>query len=110
VLPVALLLLVLTSVTKVATGWWTAKRAGVARRGRMRAGTVLIARGEFSIVIAGLAIGSGLDRDLVPLAATYVLLTAIVGPVLTRFADSLANLGAPRPPAPPAVAPSPPPP
>jgi CPA2 family monovalent cation:H+ antiporter-2 len=110
VLPIALVLLVITSVTKVITGWWTAKRAGVARRGRMRAGTVLIARGEFSIVIAGLAIGSGLDEDLVPLAATYVLLTAIVGPVLTRFADSLSNIGAPKPPASPPVAPSPPPP
>jgi CPA2 family monovalent cation:H+ antiporter-2 len=105
VLPFALLLLVVTSLTKIATGWWTAKRAGVARRGRVRAGTILIARGEFSIVIAGLAINSGLDRDLVPLAATYVLLTSIAGPVLTRFADQLAAIrpapSAPRsPPAP----------
>ena len=59
----------------------------------MRAGTALIARGEFSIVIAGLTIGSGLDPDLVPLAATFVLLTAIAGPIVTKFADSLV----PRP-------------
>lgn len=99
VLPLALLLVVITSLTKVATGWWTAKHAGVARRGRVRAGTILIARGEFSIVIAGLAINSGLDRDLIPLAATYVLLTAIAGPVLTRFADQIAGVGqAPRAP------------
>jgi CPA2 family monovalent cation:H+ antiporter-2 len=55
----------------------------------MRAGTALIARGEFSIVIAGLAIGHGLDRDLVPLAATYVLLTAVLGPIVTKYADRL---------------------
>ena len=93
VLPIALLLVVVTATTKVATGWWVAKRAGVAPRGRMRAGTALIARGEFSIVIAGLAIGSGLDPDVVPLAAAYVLITAIAGPILAKFADSLV----PRP-------------
>ena len=89
VLPIAIALLVVTSLTKVATGWWATARVGIASRGRMRAGTALIARGEFSIVIAGLALGSGLDRDLVPLAATYVLLTAILGPIVTKFADAL---------------------
>jgi K+:H+ antiporter subunit KhtU len=58
-------------------------------RGRARAGASLIARGEFSIVIAGLAIGSTVDRKLVPLAAAYVLLLAIAGPIITRFADRL---------------------
>lgn len=98
-LPIALVLLVVTSTTKVVTGWWAAGRAGVGPRGRMRAGTALIARGEFSIVIAGLTIGSGLDPDLVPLAATYVLLAAIVGPIITKFADSLVPR--PKPDAPP---------
>ena len=88
-----------TSLTKVATGWWATGRAGVGPRGRMRAGTALIARGEFSIVIAGLTIGSGLDPDLVPLAATFVLLSAIVGPIVTKFADSLAP--GPKPTTPP---------
>ena len=90
VLPIAVVLLVVASLTKVATGWWATKRAGVANRGRMRAGTALIARGEFSIVIAGLALGTGIEEDLVPLAATFVLLTAIAGPIITKFADSLA--------------------
>jgi CPA2 family monovalent cation:H+ antiporter-2 len=91
VLPIAIALLVVTGLTKTLTGWWTAKRAGVGPRGRMRAGTALVARGEFSIVIAGLALGSGLNSKLVPLAATYVLLTAIVGPVVTKFADQIAD-------------------
>ena len=42
----------------------------------------LIARGEFSIVIAGL--GSGVEPGLGPLSAAYVLLMAILGPILTR--------------------------
>lgn len=31
-----------------------ARREGVARRGQMRAGTTLVARGEFSLIIIGL--------------------------------------------------------
>jgi CPA2 family monovalent cation:H+ antiporter-2 len=89
VLLAASLLALVTAATKVVTGWYAAKRLGVGVRGRARAGASLIARGEFSIVIAGLAIGSSVDRKLVPLAAAYVLLLAIAGPILTRFADRL---------------------
>lgn len=92
VLPVAVALAVVTTVTKIGTGWWAAGRAGVAPRGRMRAGTALVARGEFSIVIAGLAVGTGVAPDLVPMAAAYVLVLASGGPVLTRFADPLAGV------------------
>jgi CPA2 family monovalent cation:H+ antiporter-2 len=82
-------LAVLTALTKVATGWYAAGRAGAAPRGRLRAGTVLIARGEFSIVIA--ALGSGLvdGPDLGALAAGYVLITAMAGPVVTKFSDRI---------------------
>ena len=66
-------LAVVTAMTKVVTGWYAAGRVGAAPRGRLRAGTVLIARGEFSIVIA--ALGSGLvdGPELGALAAGYVL-------------------------------------
>ncbi|HEY7105065.1 MAG TPA: cation:proton antiporter [Acidimicrobiia bacterium] len=93
VLLAAFLLAMVTAATKVATGWFAAREVGVGSRARARAGASLIARGEFSIVIAGLAIGSTLDQDLVPLAAAYVLLLAIAGPILTRFADRLVPRG-----------------
>ena len=57
------------------------------RRGRLRAGTALIARGEFSIVIAGLGAGTRHGKDLGALAAGYVLLTAIGGPLIAKFSD-----------------------
>jgi CPA2 family monovalent cation:H+ antiporter-2 len=56
-------------------------------RGRRRAGVALIARGEFSIVIAGLAVSAGLEPDLGPVAATYVLALAVTGPILARLVD-----------------------
>ena len=71
---------------KLATGWFAAGRAGVARPGRMRAGTALMARGEFSIVIASLGATLADGGDLGALAAAFVLITATVGPIATRFA------------------------
>lgn len=65
-----------TSGTKLLTGWIAALRvSGVP--GRLRAGTALVARREFSIVIAGLSVAAGAGSQLTPLAATYVLLTAM---------------------------------
>jgi CPA2 family monovalent cation:H+ antiporter-2 len=88
VLAVAALLALVTAITKVATGWWAAQRAGIGRLGRVRAGTVIVARGEFNIVIAGLA--GAAEPRIGPLAAAYVLIMAVGGPVITRFAEPVA--------------------
>lgn len=85
----ALLLAIVTSATKTATGWYAARRLGVSANGRMRAGTILIARGEFSIVIAALGADLADGPQLGALAAGYVLLTAIFGPLTTRYAEQL---------------------
>jgi CPA2 family monovalent cation:H+ antiporter-2 len=47
-------------------------------------------RGEFNIVIAGLAVSAGTNTRLGPLAAAYVLILAVAGPVLARTAEPLA--------------------
>lgn len=91
VLGTALLLALVTGLTKYVTGWYSARTQGVGSKGRRRAGTALVARGEFSIVIAQLAMGAGLDSRIGPLATTYVLLLAVAGPVLTRLADRPAR-------------------
>ncbi|HEY2017651.1 MAG TPA: cation:proton antiporter, partial [Bryobacteraceae bacterium] len=56
VIPYALALGLATALTKVATGYWAARKSGVDRKACIRAGTALVARGEFSIVIAGLGV------------------------------------------------------
>jgi CPA2 family monovalent cation:H+ antiporter-2 len=83
-LPLAVALGVMTGATKVLTGYWAARRAGIDQRGGLRAGIELIARGEFSIVIAGL--GVSIEPRLGPLSAAYVLLMAMLGPFLARLA------------------------
>jgi monovalent cation:H+ antiporter-2, CPA2 family len=84
VLPSAVGLGAVTTFTKILTGYWTARRAGIDQRGRFRAGMELVARGEFSIVIGGL--GVALEPRLGPLSAAYVLLMAMLGPLLARLA------------------------
>lgn len=83
-LVVAAPLAVVTGGTKFAVGWWAARRAGVGPAGRKRAGSTLVARGEFSIVIAGLGTAAGVESDLGAVAAAYVLVLAVAGPVLAR--------------------------
>jgi monovalent cation:H+ antiporter-2, CPA2 family len=75
---------------KLLTGWVAAGRAGVARAGRLRAGSALIARGEFSIVIASLGADLSDGANLGALAAAFVLVTAITGPLAARALDSPA--------------------
>jgi monovalent cation:H+ antiporter-2, CPA2 family len=72
-----------TAATKVATGYFAARRVGIDGHGRWRAGVSLIARGEFSIIIAGFGVVA--EPQLGPLSAAYVLLLAIAGPILVRW-------------------------
>lgn len=81
----ALLLALVTTATKIATGWYAAGRAGIGPRGRLRAGGALVARGEFSIVIAGLAVAS--EPRIGPIATAYVLILVILGPLAARWAE-----------------------
>jgi hypothetical protein len=76
---------VVTGLTKIFTGWWAARRAGGDTLAGLRAGGALVARGEFSIVIANLGVSAGLEPQLGPLAAAYVLFLAVVGPVIARL-------------------------
>jgi CPA2 family monovalent cation:H+ antiporter-2 len=83
-LPVALLLATVTALTKLATGYISTRNLELDHRGRLRTGITLIARGEFSIVIAGLGVIA--EPRLGPLSAAYVLILAILGPVLAKLA------------------------
>ena len=73
---------------KLLTGSVAAGRAGVGRAGRLRSGATLIARGEFSIVIASLGSGLADGAKLGAVAAAFVLITAVSGPLAARAVDS----------------------
>lgn len=83
-LPFAIILGVITAGTKIAAGYWAAHRGGFDKQASLRAGMTLVARGEFSIVIAGL--GTAIEPRLGPVAGAYVLMLAMLGPMLARLA------------------------
>ncbi|WP_370332633.1 cation:proton antiporter [Mycolicibacterium hippocampi] len=87
-LPAAVLLAVVTAATKVASGMYAARREGVARRAQWRAGTALIVRGEFSLVIIAL-VGATIPM-LESIAMPYVFVLAFIGPVATLIAGRAA--------------------
>ncbi|MBF6331192.1 cation:proton antiporter [Nocardia transvalensis] len=88
----ACVLAAVTTATKIGTGWWAAARAAVPRFGRARAGAALVARGEFSIVIAGLAVTTGaVSSEFSALTTTYVLLMAALGPIAARVVEPILH-------------------
>ena len=93
-LPAAVLLAAITGVTKVFTGSYAARRDGAHAPGRARAGAILVIRGEFSLVIIGL-VGAA-QGVLGSVVAAYVIVLAVIGPVLAKYAGSFRS-GAERP-------------
>ena len=91
----AVAIAVVSTITKVTTGWIAAGRVGIGIPGRVRAGAALVAHGEFSIVIAELGIAR--ESDLGALAAAYVIVLTFIGALLYQFSDSITSAGLKRP-------------
>jgi CPA2 family monovalent cation:H+ antiporter-2 len=83
----ALALVMVTALTKIVTAWWSTQRMNLAPSNRLCAGITLIARGEFSLVMAGMGIAAGLEPQLGPFTAAYVLFSVLLGTVLTRLIE-----------------------
>jgi CPA2 family monovalent cation:H+ antiporter-2 len=82
---------------KLAGGYLAGRATGFTSRESVNVGTALVARGEFTIILANLAAGGvALDaafRGLVsPFAGLFVLATAVVGVVLMRESRRIGRL------------------
>lgn len=86
----AIALGLVTTLTKLFSGWWSARRAGADKEGCLRAGTILATRGEFSVLIAGLGMAAGIEPQLGAFAAAYVLFLSILGPILAQIVKPLS--------------------
>ena len=87
VLPLAILLAVLGIAGKYLVGWWITRDLSD-RLSTWRATGFLIARGEFSMVIAALAAPIVLGVELQALTLAYVIITAFAASVVLRFTRS----------------------
>lgn len=86
----ALLLTVLGVASKWATAWWAVRDLDEPNA-VSRAAALLIPRGEFSMVIAGLAATSIFAVELQALTLTYVILTTLFASILTRLIGNSAT-------------------
>lgn len=75
---------VLTLIGNFAAGMLAGRSAGLSPKASMNIGLTIMARGEFSIIMANLAKAGGLLPIIQPFAALYVLILAVLGPLLTK--------------------------
>lgn len=90
VLVPALLMALIGVGSKWFTAWWAARDLEE-ERASLKMAALLIPRGEFSIVIAGLAAGSTFAKDLQSLTIAYVIATTVVASAMIRFAGNKSN-------------------
>jgi CPA2 family monovalent cation:H+ antiporter-2 len=89
--PVALAV-VLSLVLNVAAGLLAARIQGFGRIPAANIGLTILGRGEFSLILATLATAAGLDARIGPFVALYVLVLAVLGPLLAARSGAFARL------------------
>jgi CPA2 family monovalent cation:H+ antiporter-2 len=83
-----------TLAGNIVTGMLAGRRAGLAPPASMNIGLTLVSRGEFSIIMAELAKAGNLLPVIQPFAALYVLILAVLGPLLTKESERIYSLSA----------------
>ncbi|MFG3164292.1 cation:proton antiporter [Streptomyces sp. NPDC048232] len=82
---------VLTIVMNIAAGLCVARLYDYGAQPAAEIATTLVARGEFALILAAMAAGAGLDERLAPFIAGYVLVLAVLGPIVAARAHLLAG-------------------
>jgi len=89
-LPVAVAVL-LTLLANLVAGLVTARLRGLGTREGVNAAFLLLTRGEFALILATMAVAAGLDDRIGPFAGLYVLVLAVVGPVLAARSPEIGD-------------------
>ncbi|RIX50954.1 cation:proton antiporter [Paenibacillus nanensis] len=74
----------LTIIGNIMAGMIAGRNAGLSYKASTNIGLTVMARGEFTIIVANLGLSAGLMPLLKPFSALYVLVLAIVGPLLAK--------------------------
>ncbi|MGF9822315.1 cation:proton antiporter [Brevibacillus agri] len=83
---------IITLVGNVAAGLLAGRSAGLPPKASTNIGLTIVSRGEFSIIMANLGKAGALMDILQPFAALYVLILAILGPLLTKESKLIYQL------------------
>ncbi|WLQ43112.1 cation:proton antiporter [Streptomyces laculatispora] len=81
-----------TLAMNVLAGMATAKLYGFGPQATANISTTLVARGEFALILATMAAGAGLDERLAPFIAGYVLVLAVLAPLVAGRSHWLARI------------------
>jgi monovalent cation:H+ antiporter-2, CPA2 family len=86
----AAVLTVLAVAVKLYAGWVAGRGIGLSQRGALSLGLTLIARGEFSIILAGIAVSIG-QVELGALIALLVLALSLVGTIGLQYTPQITR-------------------
>jgi len=102
---VALIILaavVLTAPTKLVSGYWGGRIYDLDERRSTRVGLGMVTRGEFSLIIASIAVASGsvlpeeVANTIYAFAVGYVLVMSILGTTLMQYSSRIEAVVVPR--------------
>lgn len=82
----------LTIVGNVGAGMLAGRSAKLSTMASWNTGLTIVSRGEFSIIMVNLAKAGGLAPMLQSFAALYVLILAVLGPLLTKESERIYDL------------------
>jgi CPA2 family monovalent cation:H+ antiporter-2 len=82
----------LTITGNVVAGLMAGRKANLSHRASLNIGLTMMARGEFTIIIANLGVTAGLMPFLKSFSALYVLILAIAGPLLAKESKHIYNV------------------
>ncbi|MFD1955045.1 cation:proton antiporter [Paenibacillus thailandensis] len=83
---------VITLIGNFVAGLMAGRSAKLSYKASANIGLTIVSRGEFSIIMANLGKSGGLMDILQPFAALYVLILAILGPLLTKESKHIYKL------------------
>ncbi|GGL61768.1 cation:proton antiporter [Halocalculus aciditolerans] len=92
-LPLLVAAIVASVAGKLASGYLSGRVYGLTERRSARVGAALVTRGEFSLVLASLAMSAdAVANGVAEFAIAYTLVMALLGTTLTRYEGRIAGL------------------
>lgn len=81
----------MTVVLNAGAGQFVAWLNKLGPRAGINASVILQNRGEFALILATLSLSAGLDERIQPFAGLYVLIMAIMGPILAANSEKISS-------------------
>ena len=92
VLGPVLLAVAMTIVLNIIAGQFVAWLNGFGAQAGINTTVILQNRGEFALILATLSLSAGLDPRIVPFAGLYVLIMAVIGPILAANSEKIGAM------------------